>query len=71
MIPRNYEEWIKCIEDDCKIYLTKGFCKERVNTYADEKHPETVRFVDLYGLSHKNNVLNWFYRALNEGENQF
>jgi len=31
MIPNTFDEWKKCIVNDCKIELTKTFAQSRIN----------------------------------------
>lgn len=52
MIPRTFEQWKKCIINDCKIKLTKGFALNRLAVYQDTKNKETQKFVVLYGEQH-------------------
>ena len=63
MIPTTYEEWRSCIINDCKIDLTPVFCQQRLAVYEDRKHPETVKFVQLYGESHLNNIIYWLKKG--------
>ena len=65
MIPRTYEDWQHCITVDCGITLTKAFVLERISILSDEDHPETKRFVQLYGDAHRRGVLGWYERTLN------
>ncbi len=62
MIPKTFEEWKNCIVNDCKINLTSSFAKKRISIYEDGMHPETIRFVKLYGQNHLNNILYWYSR---------
>lgn len=59
MIPQNFEEWRNCIVNDCKINLTKEFAQKRLNVYRDNDHPETIKFISLYGEQHHYNIVNW------------
>lgn len=65
MIPRTYEAWHRCITVDCGITLTRSFVLERISIYSSEAHPETQRFIQLYGDQHRRGVLAWYHRALN------
>ena len=60
MIPQTFEEWRNCIVNDCKIKLTSTFVETRLNIYENESHPETRKFVDLYGRQHLNNIIYWY-----------
>lgn len=60
MIPQTFEEWKNCIVNDCKINLTKEFAQARLRVYENAKHPETRKFVELYGEQHLNNVIYWY-----------
>lgn len=60
MIPRNFEEWKNCIVNDCGIQLTKTFAKKRLNVFENDNHPETKKFVELYGEQHLKNVIYWY-----------
>jgi len=62
MIPATLDAWKKCIEQDCKIKLTKAFALERLAVYQDATNPETKQFVSLYGKQHLHNIINWLQR---------
>lgn len=59
MIPKNFEEWKDCIINKCKINLTSDFARQRLAVYQDRNHPETKKFLSLYGESHLSNVIHW------------
>lgn len=59
MIPQTFEEWRKCITQDCKINLTKVFAQERLAVYLEKDNSETKKFVSLYGEEHLMNIINW------------
>lgn len=63
MIPQTYEEWRSCIVNDCKISLTSDFAAKRLNVYQDASNPETVKFKNLYGEQHLNNVIRWLQQV--------
>lgn len=63
MIPINYNEWRNCIENDCKIRLSKTFIDKRLKIYSNLDNPETKKFVQLYGINHLKNILNWLKQA--------
>lgn len=65
MIPSTYEDWHRCITVDCGITLTRSFVLERISMLSKEAHPETQRFIQLYGDPHRRGVLAWYERALN------
>lgn len=65
MIPRTYEDWQRCITVDCGITLTRPFVLERIAILSDKHHPETQRFVQLYGDAHRHSVLDRYERTLN------
>lgn len=60
MIPETFEQWKKCITDDCKISLTKGFAKSRLSVYSNLETDETQKFLQLYGKQHLENIKHWF-----------
>lgn len=60
MVPQTFEQWKQCIIHDCKIDLTKEFAQQRLVIYQDRKHPETDKFIRLYGERHLNNFITWF-----------
>lgn len=62
MIPQTYDEWKRCIVNDCGIKLTKAFAAKRLAVYLNEDDPETQRFISLYGTNHLQNIINWFKR---------
>ncbi len=59
MIPKSFEEWRRCIVVDCGVELTASFIEERLLVFGNRQHPETMKFVALYGENHLNNVVNW------------
>ena len=59
MIPQTFEEWRHCIVVDCKIELTTAFVASRLAILQEKEHPETIKFVSLYGEQHLNNILQW------------
>ena len=63
MIAQTFEEWKHCIEQDCKIPLTKDFAQKRLAVYRNKNNPETQKFVDLYGPQHLTNIINWLQRV--------
>ena len=66
MIPKSYDEWKNCIINDCKINLTREFAELRLSVYENKKHPETRKFVQLYGSQHLNNIIHWYKKSYNE-----
>ena len=64
MIPQSYEEWKNCIVNDCKIKLTKSFAEKRLNIYQNGNHPETRKFMALYGKQHLDNIIFWYKKVL-------
>ncbi|MEL6636924.1 MAG: hypothetical protein AAFW73_01915 [Bacteroidota bacterium] len=63
MIPQTFEEWKDCIVNDCSIKLTKAFAEKRLSVYENRKHPETRKFVELYGEQYLNNIIYWFKKV--------
>tara|TARA_B110000037_G_scaffold218659_1_gene282102 strand:+ start:591 stop:791 length:201 start_codon:yes stop_codon:yes gene_type:complete len=66
MIPKTFEEWQKCIVNDCKINLTKDFAEKRLTVYQNNVNSETKKFVSLYGEQHLQNIINWLSIILNK-----
>lgn len=64
MIPHTYEQWHRCITVDCGIALTRPFVLARLAILSDDDHPETRRFIELYGEPHRRGVVSWYERAL-------
>ncbi|MBK8227559.1 MAG: hypothetical protein IPK70_10345 [Flavobacteriales bacterium] len=64
MIPHTYEDWHRCITVDCGITLTRPFVLERLAILSDDDHPETQRFIQLYGDPHRLGVVAWYERVL-------
>ena len=64
MLPQTFEEWRNCIVNDCKIDLTKTFAEKRLTVYENGKHPETRKFISLYGEQHLNNIIHWYKMVL-------
>jgi hypothetical protein len=63
MIPKNYQEWHKCITVDCNILLTPDYIKKRLSIYKDENHLETIKFKSLYGQVHLQNIVKWLHEV--------
>lgn len=68
MIPNNYNKWKYCIERDCGIPLTMAFAKERIQALADKKNPHTISFINCYGISYHQQVMDWFQNFINNNE---
>lgn len=62
MIPQTFEEWQRCIINDCKINLTKDFALQRLTVYEDRNNSETQKFLSLYGEQHLQNIISWYKR---------
>lgn len=62
MIAQSFEQWKYCIENDCKIHLTKEFAEKRLSVYLDRKNTETQKFIALYGEQHLENIIKWLKR---------
>jgi len=64
MIPETFEQWLNCIEKDCKIELTKQFCEKRLVELNDSNDKSSLDFKNKYGQQHFENVKMWFERKL-------
>lgn len=60
MIPQTFDQWRSCIENQCGIRLTKHFAKHRLAVFRNAEHPETLRFIEIYGKNHLQNIINWY-----------
>lgn len=60
MVPVTFEQWKRCITEECGTELTAVFAKERLRIYKDSAHPETRKFLELYGKEHLQNIIKWF-----------
>jgi hypothetical protein len=60
MIPQTFNDWKNCIIHDCKINLIKEFARQRLAVYQDASNQETQKFIELYGESHLQNIINWY-----------
>lgn len=69
MIPKNYVEWLKCIEDDCNIKLTVTFARQRLEVLENKIHPETIKFKRFYGENHLSNITSWFRQVTKSANN--
>lgn len=65
-IPSSYEAWKNCITVDCNIKLTAAFIRERIAALSDVNNAHTQTFSKLYGDAHRQAVLHWFKKALQE-----
>ena len=63
MIPTTYLEWRDCMINKCKIPLTKEFAQKRLDVYMNKKHPETKKFVVMYGEQHLQNIIRWYQQV--------
>jgi hypothetical protein len=61
-----YDDWKRCIVEDCGIPLTKAFVERRLAALADRGDWSTQRFIDVWGERHLRRVLAWFERAARE-----
>ncbi|MFL9927111.1 hypothetical protein PQR62_22755 [Herbaspirillum lusitanum] len=59
-IPRSYQAWRHCIEQDCGIALTPAYVAARLQILQQKEEQETARFIRLYGELHWRNVVTWF-----------
>jgi hypothetical protein len=59
MIPHSFEEWKKCIVNDCHINLSPDFAQKRLTVFQDRGQLETQKFIQLYGEQHLQNIINW------------
>ncbi|MEO0341355.1 MAG: hypothetical protein AAF242_19365 [Bacteroidota bacterium] len=66
MIPTSFSEWKNCIENDCKIKITRNFVDTRLKVYQNKRNPETIKFVSLYGEQHLNNIIFWLEKSAKE-----
>ena len=60
VIPRTFEEWKSCIVNDCKNPLTAAFATQRLAVLENQAHPETRKFVELYGQAYLERIVYWF-----------
>ena len=63
MIPKTYQQWYRCITEECGIPLPQAFLASRLAVLESQDHQETRRFVSLYGQQHLNSVVQWFKKA--------
>jgi hypothetical protein len=69
MIPTNFNDWKRCIEIDCKIKLNEDFARQRLKIYQDNNNQESLKFIQLYGEQHLNNIVQWYKKIVNDGNN--
>lgn len=67
MIPENFEAWVQCIVNDCKMDLTPEFARERLTVFTDANHLERKKFIKCYGSLHLQNVISWYQKIENNG----
>ncbi len=63
MIPQTFNDWKKCIVNDCKINLTPEFSVQRLEVYQNINNAETQYFISLYGEKHLQNIISWFNQS--------
>lgn len=66
MIPSSYDEWYKCIVDECKIELNQLYINKRLKILTNDTLEETRIFRKKYGDKHWHDVISWFSRAMKE-----
>lgn len=66
MIPRTYEDWHRCITQDCGITLDAAYVSDRLQQLGRRDGAEAQRFVHLYGEDHWAQVLTWFREVRKE-----
>lgn len=66
MIPGTYAEWQACIVKKCGLQLTIPFLSERIQCLSDDTQPYTKDFIRCYGERHRQQVLLWLIKALEE-----
>ena len=66
MTPKTYSEWHECITVKCKIRLTVDFALERLKALENYQDPQTKRFCEIYGETHRQQVVSWMQKALEE-----
>ncbi len=64
MIPQNYDQWKHCIEVECGIVLSIDYLTGRLTSLNKLQSEETIRFINLYGHLHHQNITGWFKQAL-------
>ncbi len=62
----SYEDWKRCIVEDCRIPLTAAFVEQRLTALADRSDWTTQRFLEVWGEAHLRQVVAWFERARRE-----
>ena len=65
-LPRSFSEWRHCIEKLCQTPLTEDFVERRIAELGSLSTKLDQRFVELYGVEHKDQVLQWYLKVREE-----
>lgn len=63
---QTYEDWQHCITVSCGIPLTKEYVEMRIAALADDSAYGTMRFIEVWGERHLEQVKKWFAQAQRE-----
>ncbi|WP_299322339.1 hypothetical protein [Parasphingopyxis sp.] len=65
-----YDDWKHCITVSCGIPLTMEYVEARMAALADKSAYGTMRFVEVWGERHLEQVKEWFAQAHRELSDQ-
>jgi hypothetical protein len=63
---KSYDEWKHCITVMCGIPLTSEYVEKRISELNNLNDFNTVQFIDTWGESHRQLMVQWFERARQE-----
>ena len=62
MIKHTFEQCKNCIINDCKIILTKEFCKVAVIRLSKNRNAETQNLILVYSENQLINLIIWYHQ---------
>lgn len=65
-VPKNYDEWKRCITVKCDIPLTAQYVQARIAALTDDDDLDTQKFIERWGAAHHARTVGWFRQAATE-----
>ncbi|MGB0328588.1 MAG: hypothetical protein ACPGJR_13770 [Akkermansiaceae bacterium] len=62
----SYQQWRSTMTEHAKLTLDQNYCEKRIAALQDESLPQTKSFVKAYGAKYRDQVIEWFQKALSE-----
>jgi hypothetical protein len=61
----HYNDWHTAITVKCGLNLTQEYCAERIASLQDDNISTTKSFIETYGSTYRDQVIEWFKLAQN------